>query len=114
MLERATSYGPWYARYAGSILAIVFGGCALLAGFWTQFGAGRDITAPSDLRIVLPLGTAAIIAGIVALVRRERQRALGVAGMVMAAAAPMLGWVVLIATIAALGVIVVLIVAKFH
>src|SRR5262245_64325701 len=104
MLEPATSYAPWYSRYAASVVALVVGGAALLSAFWTQFCAGHDITRPSDLRIVLPLGGTAIASAIVALVRREPERGLAVGAIAMAAAAPLLGWAVLVATVAAVAV----------
>jgi hypothetical protein len=113
-LTRATSYGPMVARHAGGILAMVFGFAALLAGFWTQFGTERAITEVPDLRIVLPLAGAALVAGVVAFIRKERQQSLAIGGLAMAAAAPILGWVVLVAVVAATAVLVMLIVAKFQ
>jgi hypothetical protein len=98
---------------AGAVAAIVLGSAALIAGFWTQFRGERAITDPSDLRIVLPFAVAALAAGVVSLVRRERARPLAIAGMAMAAAAPLLGWVVLVAAVAVVAVVVALVVAKF-
>ncbi len=101
-------------RHAGGVLAMVFGAAALVTGFWTQFGAERQLTETGDLRFVLPLGAAALVAGIVALVRRERLSGLAIGGMAMALAAPVLGWVVLVAIVAAAALAVMLVVAKLN
>lgn len=111
-LQQSTSVRT--APLAATIVAIVLGAAALIAGFWTQFAGARAITEPSDLRIVLPFAGLALIAGVVSLVRRERHRPLAIAGMGMAAAAPLLGWVVLVGAVVLGAAIVMIIVAKFH
>jgi hypothetical protein len=98
---------------AAALVSIVVGAAALIAGFWTQFRGERAITDPSDLRIVLPLAGVALAAGVVSLIRRERDRALAIGGIAMAAAAPLLGWVVLVSVVAVVAVVVMLVVAKF-
>lgn len=113
-LEPPTTSKPWVVRHAFGAVATVFGVAALLAGFWTQFQGGREITAPSELRVVLPLGSVAIVAAIVSLVRREQRRELAVMGIAMALAAPLLGWVVLVAAVCAAAGIALLIIAKFQ
>jgi hypothetical protein len=114
-LEPATrTPSPWYLRLAGATVALVFATAALIAGFWTQFGGAREITQPTDLRIVLPLASAALIAAIVSLARGERPRGLAIGALGMAAAAPLLGWVVLVGAVAAATLVVAVIIAKFQ
>lgn len=116
VLERSAGTGSrsvWLARLGG-VLSLVFGAAALIAGLWTQFGTAREITELADLRVVLPLGSLALVAGIVSLVRRERPVALAVGGMAMGLAAPVLGWVVLVSVVAAAALLVILVIAKFQ
>jgi hypothetical protein len=114
-LQPATSSKPAdrLLASAGALVSIVVGAAALIAGFWTQFRGERAITDPSDLRIVLPLAGVALAAAIVSFVRRERARPLAIAGLAMAACAPLLGWVVLVGTVAAVAIVVMVVVAKF-
>jgi hypothetical protein len=114
VLEAPSRVKPWYVADAFGLVAIVFGVAALLAGFWTQFGEAREITQPSDLRVVLPLGGVALVAAVIALVRRERHLQLPVVSLAMALSAPLLGWVVLVAGVAAAAAVTMLIIAKFH
>lgn len=115
-LERQTPPPPkpWALRNLSGVAAMIFGLAALLAGFWTQFRRGHEITEPSELRVVLPLGAVALVAAVVALVRREPTPALAVGGLAMALAAPLLGWVVLVAAVAAAAMLALLVIAKFH
>jgi hypothetical protein len=101
------------AASAGAFVCLLLGSATLLAGFWTQFRGERAITDPSELRVVLPLLAAAGVAGLISFLRRERDRVLAVAGLAMAAAAPLLGWVVLVGLVAAGAALVMLVVAKF-
>jgi hypothetical protein len=112
-LEPATSTPkPWYLRLAAALLALTFATAALVAGFWTQFADERRITDPSDLRIVLPLAGLALIAAIVSLARGERPRGFAIGALGMAAAAPLLGWVVLVGAVVAVTLVVGVILAK--
>jgi len=113
-LEPPTTTKPWIVSNVAGVVAMIFGFAALLAGFWTQFQGGREITQPSELRVVLPLGSVALVAGVIALARREPHHALAVGGIAMALAAPLLGWVVLVAAVAAAALLALLIIAKFH
>jgi hypothetical protein len=113
-LLRATSSGPWVTRHVGGTLAMIFGTAALIAGFWTVFAVGREITEVADLRVVLPLSGVAIVSGVVALLRRERLPGLAIGGIALATAAPVLGWVVLVAIVAVAALAVMLLAAKFQ
>jgi hypothetical protein len=101
-------------RHVAGTLAMVLGGAALIAGFWTHFGTGRAMTDVADLRIVLPFSVAAVLAATIAFVRRERLPGLAIGGLAMAAAAPILGWVVLVGVVAACAIVVMIIAAKFQ
>jgi hypothetical protein len=114
MLERATGVGPWYASSGASIVAVVLGGSALIAGYWSQFGTGRPIPTVGELSVFLPLFAATLAAAVIGFVRREQLQALAIGGVAMALAAPIVGWVVLTAAVAAVALVVLLIVAKFH
>ena len=103
---------PWYVRNAAGLVALVLGAAALFAGFWTQFDGAREITDATDLRVVLPLAAAALAAAVVSLVRRERPVGLAVGAVGMAAAAPLVGWVVLVAAVAAATLVVAVIIAQ--
>jgi hypothetical protein len=116
VLERfaATNLGPWYVRHAAGLASLVFGAVSLVIAFWIQFGTPHDITTPTDLRVTLPLLAAAILAGVTSFVRREKLRPLAVSGIAMAAAAPLLGWVVVVAAVALVAALALAILAKLH
>ena len=114
-LEPATTPPrAWYVRLAAALVALVFATAALLAGFWTQFADARKITDPSDLRIVLPLAGIALVAAIVSLARGERPRGFALGALGVAAAAPLLGWVVLVGAVVVGTLIVGVILAKLN
>jgi hypothetical protein len=114
MLQRASGHGPWYARSAAGIVAALVGGAALIAGYWTQFAGGQPVPTVGNPAIFLPLLGAAVVAAAVSFVRRERPIALPVAGLAMGLAAPVVGWVILVAAVAAGTALVLLVIAKFH
>jgi hypothetical protein len=114
-LEPATAPPrPWYARLPAALVGLAFATAALLAGFWTQFAGERRITDPSDLRIVLPLAGLALVAAIVSLARGERPRGFAIGALGMAAAAPLLGWVVLVGAVVVATLVVGVILAKLN
>ncbi len=114
MLERAADHGPWYVRSAAGIASAVVGGAALLVGYLAQFGTGAPVPTIGNLAILLPLFGAALIAAVVSFVRREKPIALAVAGLAMGLAAPVVGWVILVAAVAAAALLVLVVIAKFN
>lgn len=116
MLERSAGLGrkPWYLAHAATAVALAIGLAALIAGYWLQFEAGRQITQIPDPRVTLPLLGVAVAAGIVAFRRREPRPALAVLGMGMAATAVVLGWFLVVAAVGGATLLVALIVAKLH
>jgi hypothetical protein len=114
MLERAAAFGPWYERSAAGIASLLAGGAALLVGYLAQFGTGAPVPTIGNLSILLPLLGVAGIAAALSIVRREKPVALAVAGLAMGVAAPVVGWVILVAAVAAAALLVLLVIAKFH
>jgi hypothetical protein len=114
MLERATAFGPWYVRCWAGILAALIGGAAIIVGYWTQFGSGQPVPTVGSPAIFLPLFGGALVAAIVSFARREKPVGLAIAGLAMGLAAPVVGWLVLVAAVAAVAVAVLLVIAKFH
>jgi hypothetical protein len=114
MLERATGVGPWYVRLGAGVVALLVGAGALITGYWSQFAAGRPIPTVGEVSIFLPFFVMTLVAATIAFVRREKLPGLAIGGLAMAVAAPIVGWVVLTAAVAAVAVAVLLILAKFH
>lgn len=117
MLERyaATPVGPWYVRHAAGLACVVVGAISLLVAFWVHFGGGsHDITEVTDLRVSMPLLVLAILAGGASFARRERNHWLPIVGMALALAAPLIGWLILVAIVAIIAIVVMLVIAKFH
>lgn len=113
MLQRATAVTqPWYVRHAYGIGAAAAGSIAILIAFWIQFGGDREITRVPDLRATIPLLVLTVGLGVVSFVRRERLRALPVAGIALATSACVLGWLIIVAAVAAAAVVAILIIAK--
>lgn len=114
MLERAARFGPWYSRAAAGAIAFALGGVALIAGYWSQFATGRPVPSVGEPAVFVPIFGVTLLVFVVALVRRERPLGLPIAGLAMAIAAPLVGWVVLVAAIAAVALAVALVIAKFY
>jgi hypothetical protein len=111
MLERATPPAAPKRPWVG-ICALLVGGIALLTGAWGQF-RGQPIPTVGDLYVLLPLLAGTITLGGIAFIRRETPT-LPVAAIAMAAPAPLLGWVILVAAVASAAGIVLAVLAKFH
>jgi hypothetical protein len=107
-------YGPWYMRFGLGIACVALGAISLLAAFWMQFGGHREITTPPDPLVTVPLLVLAIAAGVWSFLRREKMRALPIAGVSMAAAAAVLGWIVVVACVGVVALVALLVIAKFH
>jgi len=103
---------PWYVRYGFGIAASALGGVAILAAYWMQFGTERAITKVPDMRVTIPLLVLTVCAATASFIRREKIRALPVAGLALAASACVLGWLVIVAAVAAAAVVAILIIAK--
>ncbi len=99
-------------RYGFGIAAAALGGIAILAAYWMQFGTGRAITRVPDMRVTIPLLVLTVCAATASFIRREKIRALPVAGLALAASACVLGWLVIVAAVAAAAVAAILIIAK--
>jgi hypothetical protein len=92
--------------------AASIGGIAILVAFFLQFGSERAITKVPDLRITIPMLVVAVALGVMSFVKRERLRALPIAGVALAVSACVLGWLIIVAAVAAAAVIAILIIAK--
>ena len=113
MLQRSTAVTqPWYLRHGYGIGAAALGTIAILVAFWMQFGGERAITKVPDLRATIPLLVVTIGLAVVSFLRRERIRALPVAGVALATSACVLGWLIIVAAVAAAAVVAILIIAK--
>jgi hypothetical protein len=113
VLQKSTGTpGPWYRRHAFGIAAASLGGIAILIAFWIQFGGEREITRVPDLRVTIPFLLVTAGLAVTAFVRRERLRALPIAGLALATSACVLGWLIIVAAVAAAAVIAILIIAK--
>jgi hypothetical protein len=62
-----------------------------------------------DVRITAPFLVLACAAAVVSLVRRERAHALPIAGVALAAAAMVLGWVIVVGIIALVSALIIVI-----
>jgi hypothetical protein len=114
MLERAASFGPWYVRSAAGIACAVVGGAGLIEAYLAQFGTGQSVPTIGNLAILMPILGVAVVLAVISFLRRERPVALPVAGLAMALAAPVVGWIVLVAAVAAAALVVLGVIAKFH
>ncbi len=118
MLEPATAVTKtqWYLRNLCGYVAVALGFASLIAAFTMQFGGthGFDPAHLPDVRVTIPLLVLAVGAGAGALVRREPLRPLPIAGVGMAGAAMLLGWVVVACAVALVSIVVIAVIAKFH
>ena len=114
MLERATPSDLWYARCPLGLLAAAVGAAALVTGYWSQFATGAAVPTIGSPAIFLPFLGVTILLAVLSRVRRERPAGPLIVGVAMAVAAPIVGWVVLVAAVAAVAVAVLLVIAKFH
>ena len=114
MLERAASFGPWYVRSGAGIACAVVGGGGLIEAYVVQFGTGQPVPTVGNLAILLPILGVTVVLAVISFLRRERPVVLPVAGLAMALAAPVVGWIVLVAAVAAAALVVLGVIAKFH
>ena len=96
----APAPAEWLRRHAAGLGCCALGIAALAAGCWMQFGGERALTDTPDVRITVPLLVVTLAAGVASLARREGALVLPVIGVALAAAALVLGYVVLVVAVA--------------
>jgi hypothetical protein len=92
---------PAWQRQPAALMTVLVGFAALVIAAVMVLRAGTLFENIPDLRITVPLWIATAVSGAVSLMRRERNPALVVAGVAMASAALALGWVLVLAAVAA-------------
>ena len=109
-LKREAGPAPgaeWPRRHAAGLVACGLGLIGLGIAAYLQFGRGQRITDFPDPRVTVPFLIATLAAAITSLARREGRWQLPVAGIAMAASALALGWLLVVAIVAAVAVVVI-------
>ncbi len=106
------SQPSWARSHAAGLLAFALGLAALVVTALVHLSGDGEITKIPDVRMTIPFLASAIIAVVVAFVRREGAYPLPIAGLALALAAVVLGWALILGAIAIVTVIAILILSE--
>lgn len=108
-LEPATHPDPksWLREQPAAALCLAFGGIAVIvAAIFVMQGQGLFEELP-DLRVMLPLWIVSALAGAASVLRKERSYGLVLAGVALASASLLLGWVLALVAVAAVALVII-------
>ena len=103
----------WARAHPAGLIAFAIGLAALAITAAVHLGSGDEFTKIPDSRLTIPLLVMTVIAGVTTFVRREGAYALPIAGIALAVAATILGWALIIGTVAAVAALIILILSEF-
>ena len=97
----------WFREQPAAVVCLALGGVAIVvASLFVMAGTGLFEELP-DLRVMLPLWIAAAIAGAASVLRKERSYGLVLAGVALASASLLLGWVLALVAVAAVALVII-------
>lgn len=85
----------WLVAHVAGLVALLIGATSFAIAAIRQ----DELWATPDHRVTIPLFAAALVAGILAFVRREPSRLLPLGGVALAGVAVALGWVIVVGAI---------------
>ena len=97
----------WAARHLAGLLCISLGIISVAVAAVLVLRRNALFSEVPDWRVTVPIWVAAAAAAVVSAVRRERTYGLAVGGVALASAALALGWVLLLAIVAAVTLVVI-------
>ena len=102
----------WPPRYLAGLACLVLGVASVAVAAVLVIRNGTLFDEVPDWRVTVPLWAAAAIAAAVSVLRREGSYGLAVAGVALASAALALGWVLVLAIVAAVTLIIIYIMSE--
>src|SRR5688572_12501038 len=94
----------WFREQPAAVVCLAVGAVAVaVAAIFVMQGHGLFEELP-DLRVMLPLWLASAVAGAASVLRKERSYGLVLAGVSLASASLLLGWVLALVAVAAVAV----------
>jgi hypothetical protein len=107
-----TDSKSWFHAQPAAVICLAIGALAVVvAAIYTMQGDGLFEELP-DLRVVLPLWFASAGAGAASVLRKERSYALVLAGVALASASLLLGWVLALVAVAAIALVIIHVIAE--
>jgi hypothetical protein len=114
-LEPAARVPPssaWWVRHPAGLACFVFGVISIGIAAALQMKQDALFEHIPDPRLTIPLWFVAAVAGAISVIRREGNYGLVVAGAALASAALALGWVLVLAAVAAGALIVIYVMSE--
>ena len=108
-LEPAARHEPksWFKDQPAAVVCLGLGAVAIVvASIFVMAGQGQFEELP-DLRVMLPLWIACAACGAASVIRREKSYALVLAGVSLASASLLLGWVLALVAVAAVALVII-------
>ena len=102
----------WPPRYLAGLVCFALGVIAVAVAAALVIRNNALFDELPDWRVTVPLWAGAAVAAAVSRIRREGNYGLAVAGVALASAALALGWVLVLATIAALTLVVIYVMSE--
>jgi hypothetical protein len=97
----------WFKDQPAAVLCLALGALAIVvASIFVMAGQGLFAELP-DLRVMLPMWIACAGCGAASVLRKERSYALVLAGVALASASLLLGWVLALVAVAAVALVII-------